>query len=71
MRKTYNNQVAYIKHIRAFKSNRLSIDYRIIFYTQASDPKLIKESEKTYSKVLKALSKDKSIIDVYEEVEEL
>ena len=56
MRRAYNNQVAYIKHIRAFKSNRLSIDYQIIFYTQASDPKLIKDSENTYSKVLKALS---------------
>lgn len=71
MKRTYNSHIAYFKHIRAFKSNRLSIDYRIIFYTPDSDPKLIKDSERTYTKVLKQLAKDKSIINIYEEVEEL
>lgn len=47
------------------------IEYKIIFYSNDSDPDLIKESEKTYTKLLKKLHKDKSIIDIYEEVEEI
>lgn len=40
-----------------------------MFYKAGSDPKLIKDSEKAYLKVLKALKKDKSILEVFEEVE--
>lgn len=71
MKRTYNNRIAYIKIIRAFKSNRLSIEYKIIFYDQFSDPKLIKDSEKTYKKILSALHKDKSVIDIYENIQEV
>jgi len=71
LKRKYNNKIAYIKTIRAFKSNRLSIDYKIIFYDQFSDPKLIKDSEKTYKKILSALKKDRSVIEVYENIEEV
>jgi len=71
LKHVYNNKIAYIKTIRAFKSNTLSINYKIIFYAEGSDPKLIKDSEKTYKKLLSAFKKDKSIIEVYENIEEV
>lgn len=71
MKHIYNNKIDYIKTIRVFKSNRLSINYKIIFYAEGSDPRLIKDSEKTYKKILSALKKDRSVVEIYENIEEV
>lgn len=57
MRNKYNNTIIGERYIQAFEYRKLKFNANIHIYDEASDPKLLKECERIFNKVMKSLKK--------------
>lgn len=70
-RKQYVNKALYKKIVMSVKliNNRyLLAEASFIYYNDNSDPSLNKDTQKAYNKYIRSLNKDKSIMQIHEDI---
>ena len=68
LKKSYKNEVLYIKYIDAVKRDGTTLHYEVKWYTNDSDPILNKNALSVYKKILSLLKKASYIIEVKEDI---